>query len=136
MITEKAMVVELPERLILGQIRAFLLKSNAFLNADRPRLVFDFSRVREVDSAGVEMLLRCMEQVTRQDGDLKLAAVPAEVAIILELTCIDRLFEIFAASTEAVESFNTFSVETAQRGLGIRDSIANGRRSDDLTMAS
>jgi anti-anti-sigma factor len=133
----KAMVVELPERLTLGQIQAFLLRSNALLKADRPRLVFDFSHVREVDSAGVEMLVRCMEQVTKQDGDLKLAAVPVEVAIVLELTCIDRLFEIFAVSTEAVESFNTFSVEAVQRGLGMpHRGSSDSSRSDGLPMAS
>jgi len=134
-----AIVLTLPERLIPGQIQTFLLKSKACLSADRPRLVFDFSHVREVDSAGVEMLLHCMERVTKQDGDLKLAAVPADVAIILELTCIDRLFEIFAGSSEAVESFNTFSVEAAQRSLGMlypASSLENNIRSRALPMAS
>jgi anti-sigma B factor antagonist len=134
-----AVVVKLPERLILGQIQAFLRSSNAFLEADRPRLVFDFSGVREMDSAGVEMLLHCMEQVTKQDGDLKLAAIPVEVAIVLELTCIDRLFEIFTASTEAVASFNAFSVEAAQRSLGMLQPISgsdNHGRAGNLPMAS
>jgi len=133
-----ALVIELPERLTLGQIQAFLLSCNALLNADRPRLVFDFSNVREIDSAGVEMLLHCMEQVTKQDGDLKLAAVPPEAAIVLELTCIDRLFEIFEAISDAVESFDTFSVESAQYRLGMPHPISvlgSDSKADDLPMA-
>lgn len=52
------------------------------------------------------MLLHCVEQVIRQDGDLTLACVPAEVMVVLELTCVDRLFEIFASNSDAVESYN------------------------------
>jgi hypothetical protein len=51
------------------------------------------------------MLLHCVEQVIRQDGDLTLAAVPAEIMVVLELTCIDRLFEIFDCNSDAVESY-------------------------------
>jgi anti-sigma B factor antagonist len=137
-IERAATVVEMPERLTLGHIRPFLLRKNTLLKADRPRLVFDFSHVREVDSAGVEMLLHCMEQVTKQDGDLKLAAVPAEAAIVLELTCIDRLFEIFTTTAEAVNSFDIFSVEAIQRSLGMFQPVAGLKNDgiDDLRMAS
>jgi anti-sigma B factor antagonist len=131
-------VVELPERLTLGHIQAFLLGKNALLKADRPRLVFNFCSVREVDSAGVEMLLHCMEQVIKQDGDLKLAAVPAEAAIVLELTCIDRLFEIYETTTEAVGSYDTFSVDAIQRSLGMFQPISglDNDGANDLQMAS
>lgn len=137
-IVKAAIVVELPERLTLGHIQAFLYRKNGLLKADRPRLVFDFSYVREVDSAGVEMLLHCMEQVIKQDGDLKLAAVPAEAAIVLELTCIDRLFEIFETTTEAVKSFDTFSVDAIQRSLGMLQPLSGLKNdaADDLQMAS
>ena|SRR5882672_3420307 len=137
-IARGATVVELPERLTLGYVRAFLPKKNALLKTDRPRLVFDFSHVREVDSAGVEMLLHCMEQVIKQDGDLKLAAVPAEAAIVLELTCIDRLFEIYETTAEAVESFEIFSVDAIQRSLGMFPPISNLQNdgTEDLPMAS
>jgi anti-sigma B factor antagonist len=98
-------VVGLPERLTLVHNRAFLLEIHTLLRSDRPRIVFDCSQVQEIDSAGTEMLLHCVEQVIRQDGDLKLAAVPAEVMVVLELTCIDRLFEIFDRNSDAVESY-------------------------------
>jgi anti-anti-sigma factor len=96
----------MPKRLTRMHNRAFLLEIDALLRADRPRIVFDFSQVQKIDRAGTEMLLHCAEQVTRQDGDLTLASVPAEVMVILELTCVDRLFEIFASNSDAVESYS------------------------------
>ena len=105
------LVMQLPARLNLTQAREFLPEVMAILKSDRPRLVFDFSGVRQIDSAGVEMLLKCLEKVMRLDGDLKLAELTPEASIILELTRVDRLFEIYASVDEAVESFNGFSVQ-------------------------
>jgi anti-sigma B factor antagonist len=68
----------------------------------------DCSLVRYLDSAGVEMLLHCMEAAMKRDGDLKLAAVSPEAAVILELMRVDRLFETFETSEAAVQSFHVF----------------------------
>jgi len=81
------------------------------LEEDLPRLVFDFSDVRQLDSAGIEMLLRCMEEAMKRNGDVKLAAISPQVAVILELTRVDRLFEIFENPSDAVESFHRFPVQ-------------------------
>jgi len=98
-------VVGLPEILTLMHTQRFLREIHALLNTDRPRIVFDFSQVQEIDREGMDMLLHCVRQVIRQDGDLTLAAVPAEIRVLLELTCIDRLFEIFESNSEAIESY-------------------------------
>jgi anti-sigma B factor antagonist len=109
MSAQKPVVVkQLPEQVKLGHIQGLLREIAPLLKQDRPRIVFDFSRVHQIDSAGVDMLLHCVEQVAHRDGDLKLAAVRPESAIILELTRVDRLFEIFDTVTEAVDSFDGF----------------------------
>jgi len=64
-----------------------------------------------LDSAGIEMLLRCMEEAMKRNGDVKLAAVSPQVTVILELTRVDRLFEIFENPSDAVESFHRFPVQ-------------------------
>ena len=110
------LVMQLPARLNLTQAREFLPEVMAILKSDRPRLVFDFSGVRQIDSAGVEMLLKCLEKVMRLDGDLKLAELTPGASVILELTRVDRLFEIYASVDEAVESFNGFSVQDTTHG--------------------
>ena len=54
------------------------------------------------------MLMRCVAEVMKRDGDLKLASLSRQSAIVLELTRTDRLFEIYASSTEAARSFSGF----------------------------
>ena len=87
------LVMQLPERLNLTEARGFLPEVMAVLRNDRPLIVFDFSEVQQIDSAGVEMLLKCLERVMSLDGDLKLAALTPQASVILELTRVDRLFE-------------------------------------------
>jgi anti-anti-sigma factor len=101
-------VMELPEQLDHAQVQSFLSEVKPLLEADRPRMVLDCSLVRYIDSTGVEMLLHCMEEAMKRDGDLKLAAVSPESAVILELMRVDRLFETFETSEAAVQSFHVF----------------------------
>jgi anti-anti-sigma factor len=110
----QVIVKRLPERLDLNHAPAFLREVEAQIAADKPQIVLDCSNVRQIDSAGVDVLLRCMEEVMKQDGDLKLAAVSPEAAVILRLTRIDRVFEIFESVSAAVASFLGFSAEAIE----------------------
>ncbi|MGA9815247.1 MAG: STAS domain-containing protein [Terriglobales bacterium] len=103
-------VKQLPLQLKSTQVREFLHDVTPILTGHRPCVVFDFSQVTEIDSAGVDMLLHCMEQAMKQNGDLKLAAISPASAVVLELTRVDRLFETFATVSEAVDSFYGFAV--------------------------
>jgi anti-sigma B factor antagonist len=103
-------VMQLPEELKRQEVGPFLEELQPLLESDRPRVVLDCSEVRHMDSAGVEMLLHCMQEAMKRDGDLKLAAISPESAVILELMRVDRLFEIFDTPEEAVQSFQGFPV--------------------------
>src|ERR1700735_2250966 len=97
-------VMELPEQLNHVEAKRFLDELQPLLEVDRPSVVLDCSQIKHMDSAGVEMLLYCLEQAMKRDGDLKLAAVSPASAVILELMRVDRLFEVFETSEEAVRS--------------------------------
>jgi len=101
-------VKRMPERLNQKQARQFLREIQPLLNTDRPQLVFDCSLIRQMDAAGVDMLLHCMAEIMKRDGELKLAAVSLQAAVVLELTRTDRLFEVFETSGDAVKSFYRF----------------------------
>ena len=103
-------VMQLPEQLKRAQAQAFCNELRPLLEADRPRLVLDCSLVQDADSAGIEMLLHCMEEAMKRDGDLKLAAVSPVLAVMLELMRVDRLFEVFDTTEEAAQSFQAFPV--------------------------
>lgn len=103
-------VMQLPEQLKRAEAQAFCKELQPLLEADRPRLVLDCSLVQDADSAGIEMLLHCVEETMKRNGDLKLAAVSPVLAVMLELMRVDRLFEIFETTEEAAQSFQAFPV--------------------------
>jgi anti-sigma B factor antagonist len=83
----------------------FFREVESLLKCDRPHLVFDLSGVKCLDSAGIDILLRCLQGTSKRDGDLKLAAVSPELVSILEWTKTGRMFEIFESPSDAVQSF-------------------------------
>jgi len=107
-ISRPVVVKRMPETMNLKQARNFLKEVEPFLNSDRPQLVFDLSRVQHIDAGGIDVLLQCMREVIKHDGDLKLASVSPQAAVVLELTRTGRLFEIYDNSTQAAKSFSSF----------------------------
>jgi anti-sigma B factor antagonist len=107
-ISRPVVVKRMPERMNLKQARKFLKEVQPFLISDRPQVVFDMSQVRHIDAAGIDVLLQCMREAVKRDGDLKLAALSPQSAVVLELTRTGRLFEIYENSTAAVKSFSSF----------------------------
>jgi anti-anti-sigma factor len=107
--TSRPVIVKrVPESLTLKNARVFLEEVRPLLAHDRPQLVFDLSHVRRIDAAGVDMLLDCMKEATRRDGDLKLASLSPQAQVVLDLTRTSRLFEIFASSADAARSFSGY----------------------------
>jgi anti-sigma B factor antagonist len=103
-------VMQVPEQLYESEASAFRQELKNLLHRERPRIVLDCSGIKHIDSSGVEMLLLCMDEAMKRDGDVKLAAVAPGSAVILELMKVDRLFEVFDSAEEAVRSFHGFSL--------------------------
>jgi anti-sigma B factor antagonist len=114
--TSRPVIVKrMPARLNMRESRAFARDVHPLINSDRPQIVFDLSQVQQLDAAGVEMLLQCMSEAMRRDGDLKLAALSPQASIVLEMTRTDRLFEIYESSSDAVRSFSAFLPNTLRK---------------------
>src|SRR5579864_3512252 len=94
-------VMQVPERLSGEEARNFMQEVGPLLESNRPRIVLDCSQVRSMDSAGVEILLQCLEEALKRDGDLKLCALSPEAEVILELMRVARVFEAYPTSDEA-----------------------------------
>ncbi len=110
-------VMQVPQELNFAEGKDFLQELEPLLENDRPRIVLDCSQVEHVDSAGIEMLLQCMERAMKRDGDVKLASVPPATAAILELMRADRVFEIFDTPEQAVSSFHYVQAPEAPQTL-------------------
>ena len=117
-------VKQLPEKLSVRQGRRFLREMVRCMNVDRPRIVLDCSNVRQMDRPLIHVLLCCLEEAMKRNGDVRLAAIPPGAGAILESTGADRLFDIFDTAAEAENSFHqvpadavprTFMTERSQR---------------------
>jgi len=110
-------IMQMPEQLNLNGVRSFMQELAPLIDCHRPRIVLDCSQVRYIDSSGVEMMLDCLEEAMKRDGDLKLAALSPESEVILELMRVARVFEAFATSDEAVRSFNAVPADAVPKDV-------------------
>ena len=99
-------VKQVPEKLNGKQGRSFLSEVQACVETDRPRIVLDCSRVRELDRHALHILLCCLEEAMKHNGDVKLAELPPGAQAFLEITGAHRVFDTYATTTEAVETFH------------------------------
>lgn len=100
--TRSTIVIKLPEQLTGKAVRAAMRQIKPALRLDHPQVIVDMANVRQLDSAALDMLLYCIVEVSKRDGELKLAAISPEAATFLELTRMDRVFDIFPSVSEAV----------------------------------
>jgi len=83
-----------------GQLKAeFLILAQPNIQ----NLIVDLTEVRHIDSAGLSALLLAQRQMSIHEGELRLAGVTEEVRSLLEMTQLDRVFQIFNTVDEALE---------------------------------
>jgi len=102
-------VMQLPERFSRKEAQNFTREVERSMTVTRPYLVLDCSNVQHLDNSMVNMLLHCLEEAIKRNGDVKLAGVPVTDDSILGPA--NRLFEIFDTTAEAVNSFHQLPFE-------------------------
>jgi anti-anti-sigma regulatory factor len=104
-------VMQLPERLGVKEGRSFFSEVERRMNMERPYLVLDCSAISHLDNSVVHLLLRCLEEAMKRNGDVKLAGIPLMTEGLPGLTGTSRLFEIFDTTADAVNSFHQLPFE-------------------------
>jgi len=102
-------VMQLPERFSRKEAQNFTREVERSMTVTRPYLVLDCSNVQHLDNSMVNMLLHCLEEAIKRNGDVNLAGVPVTDNSILGPA--NRLFEIFDTTAEAVNSFHQLPFE-------------------------
>ena len=103
--TKTVVVRELPAKLDRHSETALLNDLRAAMKVERPAVVLDCSRIREMDVIALRLLLCCLEEAMKRNGDVRLAAVSPAARESLRGFRIDQLFRIFETSEQAVDSF-------------------------------
>jgi anti-sigma B factor antagonist len=112
-------VHQVPEQVTATGERSFLRNLQKDLETERPRLVLDCCRVQQIDNATIHLLLCCLEEVMKRNGDAKLASLPPGAQATLQVVGVNRLFEIYATTEEAVHSFRERPISITPPELAI-----------------
>jgi len=99
-------VRKLPERISGAQRQELYKALEGCIVVDRPAVVLDCSEVRELDRSAIHLLLCCLEEAMKRNGDVRLACLSLEVKSALQAAEVGSLFHSFAAISDAVESFH------------------------------
>jgi anti-sigma B factor antagonist len=97
---------ELPGQVNAAEERIFMQDMQRYIEAERPRLVLDCSRLRRMDKRAIHLLLSCLEEAMKLNGDVKLAALHPEAKATLWLAGARRLFETYPTTADAVHSYH------------------------------
>jgi anti-anti-sigma regulatory factor len=113
-------VKRFPEELNVKRKVTFLHEIGSVMSVNRPRLVIDCSTLGECNTAAIHLLLHCLEEAMKRNGDVKLAAIPPAAAVALVSNGVAGLFETFDTTAEAVNSFHQLPQDTQQQPLVVR----------------
>ena len=106
-------VHQVPEQMTGRRERSFLRDLQRDAETERPRFVLDCSMVESMDHATINLLLSCLEEVMKCNGDIRLASLSPEAALALQLAGVNRLFETYATTESAVQSFQKRPISLA-----------------------
>jgi anti-anti-sigma regulatory factor len=68
----------------------------------RPRVILDLSKASRLGPETIDLLIDCVEHVERADGRVAVAAGSPEATVILELTRLDLVMDLFPSVSEAI----------------------------------
>jgi anti-sigma B factor antagonist len=98
-------VLELHGRLDAALDRGLLQALGAHLEKGERRIVVDCAGLEYLGSRGVSAFIAVIDDLRGRGGDLKLAAVPSQAALVLDRLGVSRLIQRFATAGEAAAAF-------------------------------
>lgn len=105
-ITSRAVIVHrFPAQVDKDQVDDLLQALRREAELERPCFVLDCSRVTTINELGMFLLLACLEEAMKCNGDVRLASVQPQVSKRLREAGISSLFEVFGTIETATHSF-------------------------------
>ena len=98
-------VKQLPQTLNDEQVWAFLESFKLSLSADRPRVVLNCANLSTFDKSSLHLLLCCLEEAMKRNGDVQLSSLSEPARAALEASGIGKLFKSFDSDSDAIKSF-------------------------------
>jgi len=103
-------VKQLPPRVDPAKERAILRELAVAFQVERPAIVLDCAQLRQINSAAIHLLLCCLEEAMKRNGDVRLAGLSSHAHETLAAWDIDRLFRTFETTEKAADSYQRRTV--------------------------
>ncbi len=98
-------IVGVDGQLIVGNRHDLKKKVLEAVESGEKKFVIDFAATGYIDSSGLGVLVSLAKKVREAGGELRLAALNADLRTLFELTKLDNLFTIADSTEEAVAAF-------------------------------
>jgi anti-sigma B factor antagonist len=100
-------IVELRGEIGLGESSLTLRRTiRDLIESGRTKIILNFSEVNSMDSAGVGELAGAYLPVKSKGGELKFLNPTKKVHRVLQVTQLDKVFEVYSDEQTAVQSFS------------------------------
>ena len=85
------------------EFRKFILED---FEKGSKKIIVDMKPCEFIDSTFLGVLLYSLKQIQKSDGILKLAAIHDDAKVLLDITRISEMFDIYPDADTAIQSFN------------------------------
>jgi len=104
--TEDIAVVRCRGRIVFGEEADELRRVVLGLLNETPRIVLNLAWIEYIDSSGVGTLVASFISARHRRAEIKFAAVSPRARLVLTSTNVDRLFQVYDSTEEAIKSFH------------------------------
>ena len=98
-------VVKVEGEITINTARELEKTLNRLLNENNYKLILDLKEVPYVDSTGLATFIAQKLKYQEKGGDVKLANPNKVVGKVLDVTRLDRTFEVYPSLEQAIESY-------------------------------
>ena len=98
-------VIKCKGRLDVNSADNFRNKTNEVISSGSKKLAIDLAEVSFIDSSGLGALVAVLRAANQQGGSVKLFRLKPEIRMIIELTRLNKVFDIFNTEEEILVSF-------------------------------
>ncbi len=92
------------------QANEFRQEVALLLESNHKVILIDFREVTFMDSSGLGALVLCLKTVRSAGGKIFICSVNDQIRMLLELTSMDRVFEIFSSREELEQKIMSESI--------------------------
>ena len=104
--TEDIALVRCAGRIVFGEDADELRRVVLCLLNETKRIVLNLARIEHIDSSGLGTLVASFISARNRGAKIILAALSPKARQVLAVTNMDRLFEVYDSTEEAVKSFH------------------------------